>query len=317
MATPFPFSFPSSCHYHQSPLQQLRREDVKRSKYTFPWWILIATQAGPEAVTSKWSLVDDVWQDKANLARIRDNQRRSRARRKEYLQELEGKYRNCELLGVEASSEIQAAARRVAEENKLLRLLLLQRGVPESEIDDYLGRSFDQPQPASGLTALDSMLSARKPCSGDRHGCSPNLSASSSSSIPSKPISMSPPVATNLSAHSQQSPMVWSDASLATFAQSYPNTDVTFNVEDFSRTGYELAPAASDLWPEPTGYEFSKEINTDANMSSCTVATSIIRNMGAGVSSEQVKVELGCTSDMDCKVDDSTLLRVMDRYSGQ
>ncbi|KAF2838760.1 hypothetical protein M501DRAFT_907401, partial [Patellaria atrata CBS 101060] len=65
---------------------------------------------------------------KDHLARIRDNQRRSRARRKEYLQELEWKYRNCEQLGVEASAEIQLAARRVLEENKRLRALLKQKG---------------------------------------------------------------------------------------------------------------------------------------------------------------------------------------------
>ncbi|KAF2459235.1 hypothetical protein BDY21DRAFT_275531, partial [Lineolata rhizophorae] len=62
-------------------------------------------------------------------ARIRDNQRRSRARRKEYLQELEGKFRNCQQLGVEASAEIQAAARKVLEENKRLRSLLRQKGL--------------------------------------------------------------------------------------------------------------------------------------------------------------------------------------------
>ncbi|KAF2083285.1 hypothetical protein K490DRAFT_18352, partial [Saccharata proteae CBS 121410] len=62
-------------------------------------------------------------------ARIRDNQRRSRARRKEYLQELETKYRNCEQKGVEASAEIQAAAKRVLEENRRLRALLRQQGL--------------------------------------------------------------------------------------------------------------------------------------------------------------------------------------------
>ncbi|KAF1817137.1 hypothetical protein P152DRAFT_382253, partial [Eremomyces bilateralis CBS 781.70] len=62
-------------------------------------------------------------------ARIRDNQRRSRARRKEYLQELEEKYRHCEQMGVEASAEIQAAARKVLDENKKLRAILQQRGL--------------------------------------------------------------------------------------------------------------------------------------------------------------------------------------------
>ncbi|KAI4242606.1 MAG: hypothetical protein L6R40_003987 [Gallowayella cf. fulva] len=53
--------------------------------------------------------------------RIRDNQRRSRARRAEYLQELEAKVCNYEKKGAAVSAEIQAAARRVNEENWGLR----------------------------------------------------------------------------------------------------------------------------------------------------------------------------------------------------
>ncbi|KAN0096104.1 hypothetical protein V8E51_014909 [Hyaloscypha variabilis] len=79
--------------------------------------------------------------EKANLARIRDNQRRSRARRKEYLQELEARLRQCELQGIEASSEIQMAARRVADENKKLRGLLAQHGVGDDTIETYLETS--------------------------------------------------------------------------------------------------------------------------------------------------------------------------------
>jgi hypothetical protein len=79
--------------------------------------------------------------EKANLARIRDNQRRSRARRKEYLQELEARLRQCELQGIEASSEIQMAARRVADENKKLRGLLAQHGVADDTIETYIQTS--------------------------------------------------------------------------------------------------------------------------------------------------------------------------------
>jgi hypothetical protein len=64
---------------------------------------------------------------------------RSRARRKEYLQELEAKLRGCEQVGIEASSEIQIAARRVVEENRKLRLLLHDRGVSEAEVMMTLG----------------------------------------------------------------------------------------------------------------------------------------------------------------------------------
>jgi hypothetical protein len=77
-------------------------------------------------------------QEKANLARIRDNQRRSRARRKEYLHQLEGRLRQIELQGIEASPEIQVAARRVADENRKLRGLLAQHRVSDDRIMAFL-----------------------------------------------------------------------------------------------------------------------------------------------------------------------------------
>ncbi|KAF2395686.1 hypothetical protein EJ06DRAFT_552217 [Trichodelitschia bisporula] len=72
---------------------------------------------------------------KANLARIRDNQRRSRARRKEYLASLEAKYRECTSAGITASAEMQAAARRVLDENARLKALLRRKGVSEGELE--------------------------------------------------------------------------------------------------------------------------------------------------------------------------------------
>lgn len=68
-------------------------------------------------------------------SRIRDNQRRSRARQKDYIHELEEKVQACERLGVQASLEIQQAARNVLEENKRLRALLLSRDLDGAGLD--------------------------------------------------------------------------------------------------------------------------------------------------------------------------------------
>ncbi|KAM7206838.1 hypothetical protein V8F20_002544 [Naviculisporaceae sp. PSN 640] len=81
--------------------------------------------------------------EKSNLARIRENQRRSRARRREYVQELEQRLRLVEIQGIEASAEIQVVARKVAEENKKLRVLLNKNGITNDAIESFL---------ASGLT---------------------------------------------------------------------------------------------------------------------------------------------------------------------
>jgi hypothetical protein len=114
--------------------------------------------------------------EKANLARIRDNQRRSRARRKEYLQELEARLRQCELQGIEASSEIQQAARRVADENKKLRGLLAQHGVRDdsikallqsSEMNTMMGEQFDNGSSSGAVQNLEHLLATRKQCCAD------------------------------------------------------------------------------------------------------------------------------------------------------
>jgi hypothetical protein len=70
--------------------------------------------------------------------RVRDNQRRSRARKKEYVQELEQKLRRLEAQGTKASIEIQQAARKVADENTQLRALLHRYGADNEQISRYL-----------------------------------------------------------------------------------------------------------------------------------------------------------------------------------
>ena len=123
-------------------------------------------------------------QEKANLARIRDNQRRSRARRKEYLQELEARLRQCELQGIEASAEIQLAARRVADENRKLRILLGQHGVGDDIVETFLQSTASPDRtlggsycgggrtPSSGaVQVLEHLMIARKPCCSDGNTC--------------------------------------------------------------------------------------------------------------------------------------------------
>lgn len=76
--------------------------------------------------------------DAAALARTRENQRRSRERRKEYIQYLEQRLRSFERLGVAATQEVQEAGRKVARENVLLRSLLMLCGVTEEQTQEYL-----------------------------------------------------------------------------------------------------------------------------------------------------------------------------------
>merc|ERR1712098_612414 len=81
----------------------------------------------------------------------------------------------CELQGIALSSEIQSAARRVAEENKKLRALSAQHGIRDRSIKAYLqtpctadtliGGQYGSHSEA--VQALEQSLSRRKPCCTD------------------------------------------------------------------------------------------------------------------------------------------------------
>ena len=83
------------------------------------------------------------------------------------------RYRTCEAVGVEASAEIQAAARRVLEENRRLRQLLRQQGFSDAQIDAASGNAGlkdEEEEPAPPAQALRVMLQVKRAC-GTEEGC--------------------------------------------------------------------------------------------------------------------------------------------------
>ncbi|KAK2060732.1 hypothetical protein LY76DRAFT_614861 [Colletotrichum caudatum] len=105
---------------------------------------------GPQAKKAKRGRLQT---DKsANAIRIRDNQRRSRARHKEFVDELQRKVQEYEKRGIEASLQMQKAARDVAIENSRLRALLASRGVSSDQVDAYLRSFEDDPKTLSAIS---------------------------------------------------------------------------------------------------------------------------------------------------------------------
>lgn len=84
------------------------------------------------------------------MAQNRDNQRRSRARNRELMGEMRKQLQEYERRGVEASLEMQRAARNVERENRCLRIMLARRGVLPDEIQAFLqlpDEAADDPVP--------------------------------------------------------------------------------------------------------------------------------------------------------------------------
>ncbi|KAL8393707.1 hypothetical protein RB595_003446 [Gaeumannomyces hyphopodioides] len=74
----------------------------------------------------------------ASTVQNRNNQRLSRARRKEFVADLQRRLQEYERRGVEATLEMQRAAQSIGLENQRLRALLAERGVSQHEITAYL-----------------------------------------------------------------------------------------------------------------------------------------------------------------------------------
>jgi len=288
-------------------------------------------------------------QQKANLARIRDNQRRSRARRKEYLQELEAKYRSCEAVGVEASAEIQSAARKVLDENKRLRQLLMQHGYNDAQIEaTSLGGI---PQDVTAADSLEAMLGTRKACGS---GCGPGTSDADAESSSSRRWSCGPSIATQgqdnntltvghpiklQSDESDSKPMTpispavqqIPDVSNIPIQYNHPAYDpynmAVYNqqpqpMNDFSQWNavQQPDPIMNQMnhspYPQNSGQMGMQQYYPDQNSSSCQSAASIIHNLNPQARREELERALGCAGGGDCTVDNGVVFDVMDRYSG-
>ncbi|KAK0129215.1 hypothetical protein ONS95_001150 [Cadophora gregata] len=98
----------------------------------------------------------------ANLIRVRNNQRRSRARRREYVAELERKLKECEVEGVPTCSIVpEDTIRRLQEENRKLRELLRQVGIEQITVEQYLTNHDDNnPRETVGIVVNELVASA-------------------------------------------------------------------------------------------------------------------------------------------------------------
>ncbi|KXT13865.1 hypothetical protein AC579_6903 [Pseudocercospora musae] len=247
----------------------------------------------------------------SDLARIRDNQRRSRARRKEYLQELETKWRRCEQVGIEASAEIQAAARKVVDENKRLRALLVRHGIsPDPEINHV--------SPASAT--LNSMLNSKRSCGGGTGGCAPKQQQQqqqqrNSASTSSSPSSPSPWT------QQQRSPITTSNNSntwfqLPTLMPSFAPVASSASVGSYGATN-STSPANWSTLSDPAYYDHYDLPPTRQNdASSCRDVADAIRYIRPGVGGE-LESEMGCQDGNDCEIPTTRAFDLMDRFSSE
>lgn len=87
-------------------------------------------------------------------SRLRDYQRKCRARHRDFVNDLKRRLAEYERSGVQATLEMQQAARAVEQTNRRLRQLLALHGVSDNEVDRFL---------RSDPAAAESQYSTPKP----------------------------------------------------------------------------------------------------------------------------------------------------------
>ncbi|KAF7502355.1 hypothetical protein GJ744_005996 [Endocarpon pusillum] len=242
--------------------------------------------------------------------RNRENQRRSRARRKDYIQELEQRLRHYEVAGVKATAEVQAAARKVSEENSGLRSLLDMCGVDAGRIEEFL-RTGD----ASSKDISHDVKT--KVASPPRERASIHLCAATHIRTP-------PTLETDVCTKDMQ-PMAKTPEAVQAVphAISYASESHTISqmTADRDRTEAPTLHVAELSMPSATS-SANVESPTSSDQGqgsgahdeiSCVAAAEIIAGMRGHDNPEEVWPELGCSTSRKCMVKNMAIFQIMDQ----
>lgn len=213
-------------------------------------------------------------QGAVSATRIRDNQRRSRAKRKEFLDSLQQRVQEYERRGMTATIEVQQAAKVVARENAALRRLLARHGVSRDEIDREIQAANGEPVVVSSTNA-ENLAAALRP---QVVRMEPNRTTAAA------------PVCNDACKQGKNS-----------CENVDPHLDELPNPLETTATGAHSAPplALSDI--------------TSAAETSCIAAATIIAQMrGDGDDDFARTMLLGCHGTTDCRVKNTTLFQVLD-----
>ncbi|KAM5465003.1 hypothetical protein MauCBS54593_006636 [Microsporum audouinii] len=214
-------------------------------------------------------------------ARIRDNQRRSRARRKEYIQDLEARIQRYERQGVDVAIEVQAAARKVARQNAMLRSLLNSFGMTDAKIDEYLSCAAENSNPAP--------VPRKRP-----------MAAAVERRPTATPIRAEPP------------PPVCCRGNQDRQKCTTSADEAHFPVQQQACSGTQPQPEATDRSSNPASTTTVDRQWSD-DMTPCEEAARIIASMRGDYDEETVRAELGCAPNEACLISNMNIFQALDR----
>lgn len=228
--------------------------------------------------------------------RIRNNQRKSKAQRKKYLQKLKSKLRKYESMSMKASLKIQASVRLVAEKNRHLQALLQSQDVVSQKIETTVATSSVEAQTSSRTLILKTKLNTKKSCI--EKMCKTDLKSqqfNTSSSLQSLTESCNNICKWSLISMSLRTTTTNSVSS---------NSMITSAFSSMNLLSHLMNCYEKESW------NLSSKISFDNDTTSYTFVVEIITSMRANVSAEDVKTELEYDKDVKCNIDNSTLFNI-------
>ena len=260
-----------------------------------------------------------------NPARVRENQRKSRARRKEYLEELETKLRSYESLGVQASKDIQLSARAVLAENARLREENAQLRIENEKLNQAMNGRLEQSTdnvPADrdsrslekGGRSREESRTWKATCglAGECNGGSETEPLRSDFDTTGPPDGVVIETGLSLALTTQTD-----------FLQPSPTSKTPSMSEMEQSSRNETASQGPFPIQQETntrevtcGRHDNADLSTDT--SSCEYAAQIITSMRTDVTHDDVRADLECNESIGewkkCKVNNAKLFVAMDRY---
>jgi hypothetical protein len=248
--------------------------------------------------------------------RIRENQRRSRNRRKELIEDLQKRVLEHERQGVAATQDMQRAARRVADENLRLRSLLARHGVLQDEVESYL-RSFHEEPPGNDAiasaqlqsgTAADHLSVALGTVQSPKHTRLVGHEINNDTNI--APVENRTRGATTTSSRPEATEPIHMNQDQATISASRP-TELHNDLQDSQASNDLECPNTTDCFCPPTT-KFQLQPLEPGLEISCERAAAIITEMRGDADLESIRASLGCAGRKECNVRNSTVLQIMD-----
>ncbi|KAK4169719.1 hypothetical protein QBC43DRAFT_351784 [Cladorrhinum sp. PSN259] len=272
----------------------------------------------------------------------RNNQRLSRARRKEFVEDLQRRLQEYERRGVEASLEMQRASRSIVLENQRLRALLAARGVSQHEITAHLSApaalcdtsealsksaptAWHRPPLGTGQTG-GTVKAAARPRAGSRlsraadHLPSPPTTAVSSLSPAlagrAPPGSASPVSSVSTTGDSAMEDHRREPGQEVHYQAPWPSLpDRGFISPPFCDTpgqhASSILPPVSDCYCPPDSPALALDQTSRLEMS-CEAAARILAEIRGYSDAAQELSALGCMGARDCMISNTKLFQLMD-----